>query len=146
MRSPTSRASRTRPNGLRQTDLHLLSEPPVAIEQLARERMKTGAASMSAGLEKLAKSTADEDFSAMQQAAAQMRQGLAEFEAGLAARQVLAEGKAARNLALGWFKREMNLASQIQPETRRTVLGVTLLEAVDGALDPATFVATTVKV
>jgi hypothetical protein len=40
MRSPTSRASRTRPNGLRQTDLHLLSEPPVAIEQLAVRKPK----------------------------------------------------------------------------------------------------------
>ncbi|MBY0493388.1 MAG: 2Fe-2S iron-sulfur cluster binding domain-containing protein [Cyanobacteria bacterium] len=102
-------------------------EQRAAIEQLARERMKTGAASMSAGLEKLAASTADEDFAAMQQAAAQMRQGLAEFEAGLAARQVLSEGKAARNLALDWFKREMNLASPIPPETRRTLLGVTPL-------------------
>lgn len=102
-------------------------EQRVAIEQLARERMKTGAASMSAGLEKLATSTAVEDFAAMQQAAAQMRQGLTEFEAGLAARQVLSEGKAARNLALDWFKREMNLASSVRTDTPRTLLGVTPL-------------------
>lgn len=102
-------------------------EQRVAIEQLARERMKTGAASMSAGLEKLATSTADEDFNAMRQAAAQVRQGLAEFEAGLAARQVLSEGKAARNLALDWFKREMNLASSVRTDTPRTLLGVTPL-------------------
>ena len=40
------------------------------------------------------------DFQAMQQAAAQMREGLAEFEAGIAAQRVLSEGKAPRNLAL----------------------------------------------
>ncbi len=102
-------------------------EQRAGIEQLARERMKTGAASMSAGLEKLATSTSDEDFTAMQQAAAQMRQGLAEFESGLAARQVLSEGKGARNLALDWFKREMNLATPIRPETPRSLLGVTPL-------------------
>jgi ferredoxin-NADP reductase len=102
-------------------------EQRAEIEQLARERMRSGAAVLSAGLDKLSASTADEDFAAMLQAAAQMRQGLAEFEAGLAARQVLSEGKAARNLALDWFKREMNLASPIPPETRRTLLGVTPL-------------------
>lgn len=56
-----------------------------------------------------------------------MRQSLAEFEAGLAARQVLSEGKAARSLALDWFKREMNLASSIQPHTRVSYFGVALI-------------------
>ncbi len=63
-----------------------------------------------------------------------MRQSLAEFEAGLAARQVLSEGKAALNLALDWFKREMNLASSIQPNTRVSYFGVALIHLYTTAL------------
>jgi hypothetical protein len=99
-------------------------EERATIEQLAQERMKAGTALMSSGLEKLSDSTSDQDYAAMQQAAAQMREGLAQFEAGIAARRVLAEGKLPRNLALEWFKREMNLASPIGSQEPRTVLGV----------------------
>ncbi|MDQ2841981.1 MAG: FAD-binding oxidoreductase [Acidobacteriota bacterium] len=99
-------------------------EQRAGIEQLARERIKEGTARLSSGLQKLSDSTSDEDYAAMQQATEQMREGLAEFEAAIAARRVLAEGKAPRNLALDWFKREMNLASSIDPEGPRTLLGV----------------------
>ena len=94
------------------------------IEQLAQERMKTGLALLSSGLERLSNSTSGNDFATMQQSTAQMREGLAEFEAGIAARRVLSEGKSPRNLALDWFKREMNLASPVRPEEPRTFLGV----------------------
>jgi hypothetical protein len=104
------------------------------IERLAHERMKAGAALLSSGLGKLSESTADENYVAMQQAAEQMREGLAEFEAGLAAQRLLSEGKAARNLALDWFKREMNLASPIQRDEPRALFGVTLLHLFTMAL------------
>ena len=100
-------------------------EARAGIEQLAQERMRAGVAMLSSGLGKLSDSTSGEDFTAMQQATAQMREGLAEFEAAIAARQVLSEGKAPRNLALGWFKREMNLASPVPPGASGTLLGVT---------------------
>ena len=101
------------------------AEKRAAIEQLAQERMKSGAARLSAGLQKLTISASGEDYAAMQQSAAQMREGLAEFESGIAARRVLSEGKAPRNLALDWFKREMNLASPVGREAPLTILGVT---------------------
>jgi len=53
-----------------------------------------------------------------------MREGLDQIGAGIAARRVLLEGKAPRNLALEWFKREMNLASPIAREEPRGFLGV----------------------
>ena len=102
-------------------------EQRAGIEQLAHERMKTGSALLSSGLKKLSESTADEDYAAMQQAAEQMREGLAEFEAGLAARRLLSEGTLPRNLALDWFRREMNLASPVPPDESRGLVGVTLL-------------------
>ena len=100
------------------------SDQRAGIEQLAQERMKTGLALLSSGLERLSNSTSGNDFATMQQSTAQMREGLAEFEAGIAARRVLSEGKAPRNLALDWFKREMNLASPVRHEEPRTFLGV----------------------
>ena len=99
-------------------------EARAGIEQLAHERMDAGTALLSSGLEKLSDATSDEDYAAMQQAAAQMREGLAELEAGIAARRVFSEGKAPRNLALDWFKREMNLASPVRPEEPLALLGI----------------------
>ena len=96
-----------------------------AIDQLARERMEAGTKRLASGLEKLSGATSASDFAAMQQATEQMREGLAEFEAGIAARRVLSEGKAPRNLALDWFKKEMNLASPTRPEERQFLPGVT---------------------
>ena len=100
-------------------------EARAAIEQLAQERMKAGSDLLASGLKKLSDATSDEDYAAMQRATELMREGLAQFEAGIAARRVLAEGKAPRNLALDWFKREMNLASATGPPGPRTLLGVT---------------------
>lgn len=99
-------------------------EARAGIEQLAHERMEAGTALLSSGFEKLSDATSDVDYAAMQQATAQMREGLAELEAGIAARRVFSEGKAPRNLALDWFKREMNLASPVRPEEAGAFLGV----------------------
>ena len=103
------------------------------IEQLAQDHMKTGSAKLSTGLGKLSDSTSSEDYPAMQQATQQMREGLAEFEAGVAARRVLSEGTAPQNLALDWFKREMNLASPRSDEPR-TLFDVTPFHLVTMAL------------
>jgi ferredoxin-NADP reductase len=73
--------------------------------------MQAGAALMSQGLERLGNAAPGDDYSAMQEATAQVREGLALFESGLAAHRALAEGKAPREVTLQWFKREMNLAS-----------------------------------
>ena len=100
-------------------------EDRARIEQLAQERIKTGTALLSSGLAKLSDSTSDGNYAVMQQATEQMREGLAEFEAGLAARRVMAEGNAPRNLAMDWFKREMNLASPVGTGEPRGLFGVT---------------------
>ncbi len=95
------------------------------IEQLAQDHMNAGTALLSSGLARLSEATSDQDYAAMEQATAQMRDGLAQFETGVAARRLLSEGTATRNLALAWFKREMNLASPVRPGEPRTLFGVT---------------------
>jgi ferredoxin-NADP reductase len=94
------------------------------VEHLAHERMEAGTAFLSASLEKLAQATAAEDYAAMQEATAQVRQGLAQFESGLAAHRALAGGKGTREVALQWFKRSMNLLPAVEVETPHGIFGL----------------------
>lgn len=80
------------------------------IEAEGNQRMTAGAAKLGAGLDMLGPALAASDFKAMQAATAQMRQGVAEFESGVASWRALAEGQPPRDVALGWFRTEMSLA------------------------------------
>jgi hypothetical protein len=84
-------------------------EKRAEVQSEAHERMKAGVALLSQGLDRLADGSEGENYAAMQEATGQMREGLALFESGLAAHRALAEGKAPRDVALQWFKRDMNL-------------------------------------
>ncbi len=87
----------------------LRPERRAEVERLAGERMREGEAAMSAAMEQLSAARAHEDYAAMEEAARRMREAQAQFESGLAARRALAEGKPPRDVALQWFKRDMNL-------------------------------------
>ncbi|MEZ6080392.1 MAG: FAD-binding oxidoreductase [Pirellulaceae bacterium] len=80
------------------------------LEQEAHQRMIAGTRALSEGFDELSSSAASDDFTAMQAATDKIREGLGEFESGLAAHRALREGKAPRNVALQWFKNEMNLS------------------------------------
>jgi ferredoxin-NADP reductase len=103
----------------------LTPEKRAEIDALASQQITEGMARLAKGSESLTRATQAGDHAAMQQSVGMMREGLAELEAGIAARRVLSEGKAPRNLALDWFKREMNLASPIPRDEPRALLGVT---------------------
>ena len=94
------------------------------IEQQAGERMRSGVALMNESLAQLLQATSSQNYSNMQAGTANLREGLSRFESGLAAQRALAEGKAPRNVALTWFKRDMNLPP-LPGEQPRTLLGVT---------------------
>ena len=110
----------------------LMSLPELTPEQReqlrsqAQERMRSGVALLSEGLERLAKATEAEDYAAMQEATGQVREALARFESGVAAQRALAEGKPPRQVAMQWFKSEMNLQSPQGVETRGS-FGLTAL-------------------
>tara|TARA_R110002049_G_scaffold288534_2_gene471124 strand:+ start:13342 stop:15432 length:2091 start_codon:yes stop_codon:yes gene_type:complete len=80
------------------------------LEQEAHQRMIAGTRVLSEGFDELAGSAGSDDFAAMQAATDKIREGLGDFESGLAAHRALREGKAPRNVALQWFKNEMNLS------------------------------------
>jgi len=103
----------------------LTPEKRAEIDALANQQIKEGRERHAKGSESLDHATQAGDHAAMQEAVGMMREGLDELGAGITARRVLSEGKAPRNLALDWFKREMNLASPIRSEEPRALLGVT---------------------
>jgi ferredoxin-NADP reductase len=80
-----------------------------ALQVQAHDRMKAGAAVLSDGLDRLSQALPDNDYAAMQDATARMREGLGQFESGLAAHRALAEGQSPRRVALEWFKTQMDL-------------------------------------
>ncbi len=84
-------------------------EERTKIEEEAHQRMLDGAARMAEGFDRLTAAAPGSDFETMQSGTAVIRDGLAQFESGLAAHRAIAEGRAPRNVALQWFKREMNL-------------------------------------
>ena len=85
------------------------------VEQQAGERMTAGIGSLLQGVDRLNQSVPANDFAAMEEATTQMRDALAQFESGVAARRALAEGRAPREVALAWFKQEMNLPLAVAP-------------------------------
>jgi hypothetical protein len=87
------------------------------IEQQAAERMRSGVALMNASLDYLLQATAAQNHAAMQEGTTSLKEGLARFESGLAAERALVEGKAPRNVAITWFKRDMNLLPLPGPAT-----------------------------
>lgn len=91
----------------------LTLEKRAEIDALATQQINEGVARHATGTESLSRATQAGDYAGMQQSVGMMREGLDQLGAGIAARRVLLEGKAPRNLALDWFKREMNLASPI---------------------------------
>lgn len=103
----------------------LTPEKRAEIDALANQQIGEGMARLADGSESLHHATQAGDDAAMQQSVRMMREALGEVEAGVAARRVLLEGKSPRNLALAWFKREMNLAAPSTRKSPRSILGVT---------------------
>ena len=99
-------------------DLPLLTpERRAELDRFAGDRMVAGTKLMSEGLQKLNTAARTKDYPAMQQATDQIRDGLAQFDSGLAGRRALVEGRAPRDVALAWFKREMNIPAAAANET-----------------------------
>lgn len=84
-------------------------EERIEIEAEAHQRMVAGTLLMGQGFDQLTTAAPGNDFAAMQTATANIREGLSNFESGLAAHRAIAEGQAPRNVAVQWFKKEMNL-------------------------------------
>jgi hypothetical protein len=94
----------------------LTPEKRQQIEQQAAERMHAGTMLMGQALDTLNAGTRSGDYAAMNEAMTRLREGAAQLESGIAARRALAEGRAPRDVALAWFKREMSLEPAVVAE------------------------------
>lgn len=94
----------------------LTPEKRQQVEQQAGERMHTGTMLMGQALDTLNAATRSGDYTAMHEAMTRLREGAAQLESGIAARRALAEGRAPREVALAWFKRETSLVPPVVGE------------------------------
>ena len=93
-------------------------EKRTEVQRAAYERMQSGTTLMIEGLDRLLRAASTDDYVAMQDAVARLREGLARFDSGLAAHRAIAEGRDARQLALQWFKSQMRLPAPPAPAER----------------------------
>ncbi len=110
---------------------HLMSLPEMTPEDRARleaqahQRMVDGTSLMSEGFNALS-SAASDDYVGMQRAASALREGVTQFETGLATQRAIVEGVAPRNEALRWLKQELSLAPPITEDTEGMLWGMGL--------------------
>ena len=98
----------------------LTPEERAQIDQMAQSRMDDGAALMSRGVDLLSNPN---DYEVMREGTQLIRQGLDQFQSGLAAREAVASGVPPQSIALQWFRQQANLpAPEEQPSL--TILGL----------------------
>src|SRR6266699_3161726 len=93
----------------------LSAEQRKQVEQQADERIRGGNSLMAEAVDALARGVASQDYVAMHEATVKLHEGMTQLESGIAARRALAEGRAPPEVALEWFKREMNLPISALP-------------------------------
>ncbi len=104
------------------------------VQRAAHERMQSGMALMAEALDTLLRAAPANDYAAMQDANAKIREGLARFESGVSAHRALTEGREPRQIALSWFKREMGIAAPGTSHGARSGLGLSPLHLFTMAL------------
>jgi len=87
----------------------LTPEARSRIEADARARINAANSALTQAQDSYHRAMIANDAAAMAEAAAKQREALAELNAGTAALRALAEGRAPRQIALSWFRQQMNL-------------------------------------
>lgn len=104
------------------------------IEAQARQRMQDGISLMQKSLDALNTAARASNYAGMQHASGELREGIAQLESSSAALRALSDGKTPSDVALAWFKSEMNLRPKLTAEERRTVFGLSIFHFVTMAI------------
>lgn len=99
-------------------------EQRLSLEMQSHQSISAGAALMTDGLVQLSRRTADVDAVAVRNALDQIKQGASLTEAGLSGQRVLT-GEAPQQVALGWFRRQMNMPSLVEAGDQWVIYGLT---------------------
>lgn len=94
------------------------------VESAAQERMQSGTQLIAEGLDQL-RANPMGDYARLQHATSMIQEGASRFDSGLAARRAIAEGRSAQQVALQWFKQEMNLLERTAATASTGLLGYT---------------------
>ncbi len=117
--------------------MHLPDLSPEKREEIKRfavQRMDAGLRMFTQGRVALAEATKRKDFSSMEQNASEMQAGVARYESGLAALTALEAGEGPQQIALSWFRSEMNLDPSLELESNTMILGMTPFHSIICAL------------
>ncbi len=115
------------PKELYPTLMELSGLPPekrAEVKAAAHDRMKSGTVLMAEGLDRLVRAAPTDDYQAMQEAVALLREGMARFDSGLAAHRALSENQDGRTIAMNWFRSQMNLPGSPAPAEQWSLLGL----------------------
>lgn len=96
------------------------------LKDAARKRMSQGSSIMAEGFKGLSAAVEHDDFATMQESIEQIKEGLSQYDSGLATERALVEGKAPKNVALQWFKSQMNLLPVSMQSQPTTLFGMSL--------------------
>lgn len=91
----------------------------------ASARMQQGSEQLATGFDWLARAAATDDYSQMQMAVETVKEGIAHFDSGLAAKRAIQDGQEPRRVALTWFKSQMNLLPSAPEKGTSTLFGMT---------------------
>lgn len=86
--------------------------------------MNEGLRMLGQGRTALAEATEKRDLSRMERTASEMQAGVARYESELAALTALKGGKGPQEIALSWFRSEMNLDPSLELESNTMVMGM----------------------
>jgi ferredoxin-NADP reductase len=95
------------------------------LKNMAHERMSQATSIMKEGFKELSNAVDRNDFATMQDSVEQIKEGLNQYDSGLATERALAEGKAPKTVALQWFKSQMNLLPVSMQTQSTTFFGMT---------------------
>lgn len=94
------------------------------VEEQARTRIGAGTQAITQGEEELHRAVAANDPGAMAQSLGRIRDGQVQVESGAAVLRALAEGKPPQQIALTWFKSQLNLAPTTEEAASAGPLGL----------------------
>jgi len=117
-----------KPKDLYPTLMRMHSATPEQRETVlikATARMQQGSEQLATGFDWLARAAATDDYSQMQMAVETVKEGIAHFDSGLAAKRAIQDGQEPRRVALTWFKSQMNLLPSAPEKGTSTLFGMT---------------------
>ncbi|WP_333972232.1 FAD-binding oxidoreductase [Alteromonas mediterranea] len=104
-------------------------EQQMEVLQKATSRMEQGTVQLTDGFESLAIAADRDDLTSMQDSLDVIKEGIAHFDSGLAAKRAIQDGQEPRRVALTWFKSQMNILPSSPTSNSNTLFGMTPLHS-----------------